>query len=234
MRRNVFRCLIVCAALAGANVAKSEPPAPPAAAQSAPETVESIDVKPGDRWTYHLYDDITGEFKSTQGFTVTEVRDGTFTVQATGTPANSTQTTKSLYVFDDKWNLLQDAVWKRTPGSPSSGLRIPLEVGAQWETKTTIAKHDPEVNSETFATSKVTGRETVALRSGASYEVFRIEVVERESSPGAFDVHENKWSIWFAPAVNRYVMRTLESRTNGRLSGKYTEFLVSYTRRKEW
>ena len=37
--------------------------------------------------------------------------------------------------FDETWGLLDDGVWTRKVGDPVTGVRLPLKVGAKWETR---------------------------------------------------------------------------------------------------
>ena len=78
--------------LATAGRAAERRAAKPDAPKIAP-VVESIPVKPGDRWTYRWVDDITGESKSYQTYTLTEIKDGAFSVAITMIPIGQGQPT---------------------------------------------------------------------------------------------------------------------------------------------
>ena len=109
-----------------------------------PPVVDSIPVKPGDRWTYRWIDDIIGETKSYQTYTLTEIKDGAFSVAITVSPVGQSQPTTGLHVFDENWGLLDDGVWSRKVGDPVTGVRLPLKVGAKWEAHFTASRKNPD------------------------------------------------------------------------------------------
>jgi hypothetical protein len=86
--------------------------------------VDKIDVGPGDHWTYQAIDDITDRTKFAADYAVTEIRGKTGSVQSAFTRYGQNITDTSLEVFDEDWDLLQDPVWTRKPGEPSTGIRL--------------------------------------------------------------------------------------------------------------
>jgi hypothetical protein len=111
-RRGALQRAAFCLAaslLATAGRAASEGESRPDSSKVAP-VVDSIPVKPGDRWTYRWVDDITGEAKSYQTYTLTEIKDGAFSVAVNATPIGQGQPTSGLHVYDESWNLLDDGV----------------------------------------------------------------------------------------------------------------------------
>jgi hypothetical protein len=197
-----------------------------------PPIVESIPVKPGDRWTYRWIDDITGETKSYQTYTLTEIKDGAFSVAITATPVGQGLPTTALHVFDESWGLLDDGVWTRKVGDPVTGVRLPLKVGARWETHFVASRKNPDRESTIDATSVVTAFEEVSFRFGLTYDAFKIETNETITTPGG-PVATVKVDLWYAPAVNRYVKRVVEARANDRLQSRSIENLTEYRRRRE-
>jgi len=201
-------------------------------ARKNPPVVETIPVKPGDRWTYRWIDDITGETKSYQSYTLTEIKDGAFTVAITVAPVGQGLPTTALHVFDESWGLLDDGVWTRKSGDPVTGVRLPLKVGARWETHFTASRKNPDRESTIDATSVVTAFEEVSLRFGLTYDAFKIETNETVTTMGS-PVATVKVDLWYAPAVNRYVKRVVEARSNDRLQSRSVEMLTEYRRRRE-
>jgi hypothetical protein len=198
-----------------------------------PPVVDSIPVKPGDRWTYRWIDDITGETKSYQTYTLTEIKDGAFSVAITASPVGQGQPTVGLHVYDENWGLLDDGVWSRKVGDPVTGVRLPLKVGAKWETHFTASRKNPDRESAIDATSVVTAYEEVSFRFGLTYDAFKIETNETVTAVGGGPSATLKVTLWYAPAVNRYVKRVIESRTNDRLQSRTIEALTDYKRRHE-
>jgi len=219
--------------LAPAGRAAGEEEARPDAPKVAP-VVDSIPVKPGDRWTYRWVDDITGEAKSYQTYTLTEIKDGAFSVAVAATPIGQGQPTSGLHVYDESWNLLDDGVWTRKIGDPVSGVRLPLKLGATWDTHFTASRKNPDRDSSIDATSVVTGYEEVSFRFGLTYDAFKIETNETIApASGGGPSATLKVTLWYAPAVNRYVKRIVEARTNDRLQSRIIESLTEYKRRHE-
>jgi hypothetical protein len=213
---------------------RSEPPPQDQHAPDIKTAVDKIDVKPGDRWTYQVIDDVTGDTKSTTVHTVTEIRNNTFTVQSIFTPYGQSVSTTTLQVFDDQWNLLEDPLWTRHPADPSTGIKLPLKVGAEWKTKfISTRKTPPEAHLSGEAISKVLAYEPVTLRFN-TYDAFKIEVIEALTNSAAPSSNVTiKSTMWFAPSVSRYVKRITEARINDRLQSRNIELLTAYTRRHE-
>lgn len=196
--------------------------------------VDKIDVKPGDRWTYQVIDDVTGDTKSTAVHTVTEIRNKTFSVQSVFTPYGQSVGTTTLQVFDDQWKLLEDSIWTRDPADPSTGIQLPLKVGAQWKTHfITTKKTPPEAHLNVEAITKVVAYEPVMLKFN-TYDAFKLEVNEALTNSAApSSVITIKSTMWFAPSVNRYVKRMTEARVNDRLQSRNLELLTVYARRHD-
>ena len=196
--------------------------------------VDSIPVQPGDRWTYRWVDDITGEAKSYQTYTLTEIKDGAFSVAITATPIGQGLPTSGLHVYDESWGLLDDGVWTRKVGDPVTGVRLPLKLGATWDTHFTASRKNPDRDSVIDATSVVTAYEEVSFRFGLTYDAFKIETNESVApASGGGPSATLKVTLWYAPAVNRYVKRVVEARTNDRLQSRIIESLTEYKRRHE-
>jgi len=202
---------------------------------AAAPVIDKIDVRPGDRWTYQVIDDITGETKSTVVHTVTELKDKTYSVQSTFTPYGQSVGTSTLQVFDEDWNLLEDQVWTQNPANPSTGVQLPLKLGAQWKVHLTSSrKTPPESHFNVDATATVLAYEPVILKFNKTYDAFKLEVDETLTNSAApSSVVTSKATMWFAPSVNRYVKRILETRVNDRLQSRGIETLINYARRHD-
>lgn len=197
--------------------------------------LDKIDVKPGDRWSYQVIDDVTGETKSNTVHTLTEIRDKTYSVQSAFTRYGQNATTTSLQIFDENWNLLEDQTWSRKPADPSTGIHLPLKVGAQWKTHSNlIRKSPPESHFRVDAVTTVLAYEPVLLKFNKTYDAFKLETNETLSSTASpSQVVTIKVTTWFAPSVNRYVKRITESRVNDRLQSRNIELLTAYARRHD-
>jgi hypothetical protein len=226
---------------AGAALAQNATPTPqssePATDQKAEaeKVVTSIDVKPGDNWVYQVYNGITGELKWTAHYTVTEINGNTFSVAyGTETPNGTIGGGgDALNVFDNTWNILEDSNWKWSVPDPRSGIVLPLKVGAEWSVKYVASNKNSNVLLTATATLRVVSKGSVTLRSGAAYDAYKIETVERATFSSTANKYEFKYTEWYAPTVNRYVKWTNETRIDGRLTSIYEENFTSYTRRSE-
>lgn len=216
-------------------VARAEDPAAgkPADATAPAPVVERLDVKPGDRWTYQSVDDVSGETKGSITFTLTEIRDRTFSVQFAFTPNGQNFTNTSLHVFDDAWNLLDDQTWTRAPGDPATGVRLPLKLGDVWRRDYVANRKTPNVTINVSSASSVAAYEPVMLRFNRSYDAYRIETLQAWVGGPNGAANTTKITMWYAPAVNRYVKRILETRVNDRLQSRTIETLTNYARRRE-
>ena len=225
----------------GAALAQNATPTPESSEPTADKQTEaekvvtSIDVKPGDNWVYQVYNGITGELRWTAHYTVTEINGNTFSV-AYGTEMPSGAIGgggDALNVFDNNWNIVEDYNWKWSVPDPRSGIILPLKVGTEWSTKYVASNKDSNVLLTATTTSRVVSWGSVKLRSGSTYDVYKIETVEHAAFSNTSNKYEFKYTEWYAPIVNRYVKWTNETRIEGRLTSIYEEDFTSYTRRTE-
>lgn len=97
-------------------------PDPAAQTAGAAPLVTALDVKPGDRWVYDVYDDITGDFKLTSIQTVSEVKDKSYSLLISGSlTVPQVSGAPVLSIYDAGWNLLEDSLWRCRPGDPLIG-----------------------------------------------------------------------------------------------------------------
>jgi len=74
------------------------------------------------------------------------------------------------------------------------------------------------------------GVERVDLPNGRTVDALKIEFFERPSAMRyRFELHVVEW---FAPEINRYVRREIESRLAGEVTESTTETLQDYVRRR--
>lgn len=219
---------VVCL-LAGntlARGAEGDAPAPAAAADPKP-VIAMQEPLPGDFWTYEVRDEIGGTIKRLRKNLVTEVTPAEISVRYS-TPGKGGE---GLNVFDRSWNLKNSGPWKYQPND-GTGIRSPLKVGDSWS----FSGDDVNAGKGNFwkrtGRSKVVGQETVTTRAG-TFETFKIETT-LSSRPTNDPTHkmEVATQTWYAPAIGRWVKRTLVSRTNGHLKTNNTVELVEYGRKQ--
>jgi len=194
--------------------------------------VTSIDVKPGDRWVLSITDDITGDLVRTLTMTVTENQGGTVTAQNSYVEANAAAGSLprvNTYTFDQSWNTISDGVWSWKPSAPA-GIKLPLKLGAQWTTKTTVSRQGPNLSYTLTGTAKVTSWDHITLPSGLEYDAYRIEITTR-ARQNPQRLVESKSTFWYAPDVDHVIWRIEENRLNGHLTDRLVQSLTEYKRR---
>jgi hypothetical protein len=232
----MLRCLTLAtiSLLAAGNLAsaqtapgESSPPASSPAVES-PSTVEPMeDPQTGDHWTYELRDDITGDVKSTIANTVTDVSANEIGIRssALGSPGFGFQT------FDRSWNVINNnGTWRFTPND-GTGIRAPLSIGKSWSIKSTDLNSAAGVSLKRTGTSKVTAKENVTTRAG-TFETFKIETsYQTQNSSDPTKKFQIEQQVWYAPAIDHWVKRTILARSEGKIRDKSTIELVEYGRR---
>ena len=121
--------------------------------------------------------------------------------------------------------------WQYKPhGGP--GIRLPLEVGKEWRYE--YFEINPLTNAKFKSSSvtKISGRETVATPAG-SFEAFKIERQARAFNIAAPSIiTETQAVLWYAPAVNHWVRRTVVTRVNKRTRENMSEELTAFHRKQ--
>ena len=214
--------LTIANALSVQTAASQSPPA--VESPGGPEPMEEAQL--GDRWTYELRDEITGEVKSTITNTVTDVSAAEISIR-TGILGNSTS---GYLTYDRSWNATMNGAWRYSPND-GTGARAPLTVGKTWPIKATDSNSTAGVSWKRTGTAKVAAQESVTTRAG-TFDTFRIEAsfqIQNANDP------TKKWQIvqqtWYAPAINHWVKRTYASRSEGRVRERNIVELVEYGRR---
>jgi hypothetical protein len=195
-----------------------------AAAEVAEPATELPNVHQGDKWVYQTTDDITGEKKPEISFVVTELNDTQIFVRATKTGAPGTQ----FIVYDKNWNLLSDDVWRKIPND-GTGVRPPLSVGQEWRSKMQAQNLKTGSNFSDTTKSKIVGEEKVVTKAG-TFDAFKT-VMEIERVPIADPARHTEFTltIWYAPAANRYIKRSVVQKQGGHLRDSSTQELVQYS-----
>jgi hypothetical protein len=198
---------------------------PPALwAQSPGETGGSPRV--GDRYTYNMKDEITGEPKIGYIAVVTEVSDKEIVTSVSNPGRNASQ----VVVLDRDLNRIDDSTWKFKPNN-AQGIRPPLAVGKTWRFEFDSRNTQSGAAFRTTGVSKVVAQETVTTPAG-TFETFKIERHQSEYNTIAQSrITEVDSVIWYAPKINRWVRRTFVTRFDKRLRSSTSEELAEYHRK---
>ena len=94
------------------------------------QTADPGPIRVGDRWSYDIKDEVTGDLKHAVTLVVAEIGQKEITTRASVRGNNRPIT----IVFDPGWGRIDDGNWKHRP-SDLFGIRTPLEVGKQWRSE---------------------------------------------------------------------------------------------------
>jgi hypothetical protein len=194
-------------------------------AACAAHAAEPEPVRVGDRWSYDVKDDLTGDLRQSVTVVVVEVGDKEITTRATIRGRDRPQT----MVFDYDWGRIDDGVWKLSPGG--IGIRKPLLVGNEWRSDAN-AMHIPSgVAFRASGVAKVIKQEQVTTPAG-TFETYQVDATVRLVNTRD-QTKSSTWTFvyWYAPAVNRWVKRKTEARYEGRLRDSNIEELTEYSRK---
>ena len=207
----------------------------PSQESEATKVVTAIDIKPGDTWVYNTYNEITGELRWTATYIITEMKEKTVIVQYSTVTPRGQHSGEELQIYDDNWNLVErtSTIKFDFPSASMGGLHFPLKVGTEWASKYRSINEKTAAIFSGTSLSKVVAREPVILRSGESYDTYKIETIEQYTSAANSKKSENKTTSWFAQDVNKYVKLIYERRVGGRLLSSDKHELVSYRRRAD-
>jgi hypothetical protein len=176
--------------------------------------------------TYELYDDISGNLKSTFTATITDVSGSDISVR-TSVIGNSNV---GFVNYDRSWNRTSNDPWRFTPND-GSGIRPPLAVGKTWSVKANDFNGSAGVGQRRSVTSKVVAQESVTTKAG-TFETFKIETsFELQSSKDPTRKAQDLWQTWYAPSIDHWVKQTSVFRSDGRVRSKTSTELVEYGRR---
>jgi hypothetical protein len=231
MLRRTFLVTFGLLASAGSLSAQTAPNASPPTTSSpaaeqpnSPEPMEEAQL--GDRWTYEIRDDISGDVKSTITNTVTDVTASEISTRL----AQLGNSNSGYQTFDRSWNMMDNGTWRYTPND-GTGIRAPLTVGKTWSFKSTDVNSTAGFSVKRTGTSKVVGQESVTTRAG-TFDTFKIETsYQMQNANDPTKKYQVTQQTWYAPAINHWVKRAYASRSDGRARDKSTIELVEYGRR---
>jgi hypothetical protein len=116
------------------------------------QTADLTGVRSGDRWTYEVTDEQTGDLKQTSTVEVISVSDKEITSRVTTRGAAH----PIQVVYDKSWNRLDDSIWKYRP-SDGSGVPTPVEVGKSWRFDSKATHFQSDAAMRITGQSKVVG-----------------------------------------------------------------------------
>ncbi|WFU81567.1 hypothetical protein QA645_02135 [Bradyrhizobium sp. CIAT3101] len=216
-------CLLVASTSAWAADDATATPSAPAAAKPVTAMEEPLQ---GDFWTFELRDEISGKITAVRTHLVTEVSPSEISIRVT----TQGKETEGMIVFDRSWNVKTSGEWKYQPGD-GSGIHTPLKVGDSWSFSADDVNNAKGYIWKRSGRSKVVGQETVTTKAG-TFETYKIEATYlRRPTNDPTRKNDITTVVWYAPAIDHWVKRSLASRANGHLLLNNTFELVEYGRK---
>lgn len=194
--------------------------------QAAAQTADVAGVLPGDRWTYEVTDEITGDVKETTTVNVVSVSDNEIVTRVTERGASR----PIQVVYDRNWNRVDDDVWKYRP-SDGSGIPTPLELGKEWRFDSKATQFHSGTAMRITGRAKVVAQEKITTEAG-TFDTFKVESSSRQVNAND-QTKDAKVSatLWYAPSINRWVRKTYKLQIEGRMRSSGTEELADYSRK---
>jgi hypothetical protein len=189
------------------------------------QTADSGPLRVGDRWSYDIKDEATGDLRHAVTVVLIDINDKEITTRATIKGKDRSQT----MVFDPDWGRIDDGRWKLRPSG--IGIKMPLEVGKEWRSDANAMNLQSGIAFRASGIAKVMGEEKVTTPAG-TFETYRVNTTVRLVNTRD-QTKSSTWMFesWYAPSVNRWVKRKTEERSEGRVRDSYVEELTEYSRK---
>jgi len=194
------------------------------AGHCAAQAVDPGAVRVGDRWSYDVKDDQTGDLRQAFTVVVAEITPKEITTRVSVKGKDRPQT----MVFDHDWGRIDDGLFKLRPAG--IGIRKPLQVGQEWRSDANAINLQTGHTFRASGAAKVAAQEQMTVPAG-TFDTFRIDTTVRlVNTKDQTKSHTYTFAFWYAPAVNRWVKRKMEWRFEGRLRDSTSDELTEYSR----
>jgi hypothetical protein len=191
----------------------------------AEETTAPDDVRVGDRWSYDVKDDTTGDLRRAITYVAIEITDKEITTRVMERGKDRPNTV----VFSREWGRIDNGIWQTRPSG--YGIKKPLEINKEWRNEASARNLKTGVSLRVSVAAKVAGQEKITTTAG-EFDTFRIEAKVREvNTKDQTKSSTITETTWYAPTINRWVKRKTETRAEGRLRDSVSEELTEYTRK---
>jgi|SRR5262245_37870942 hypothetical protein len=189
------------------------------------QAVDPGPIRVGDRWSYEIKDGLTGDLRPATTVMVIDVNDKEITTRVAVGGRDRRQT----MVYDVDWGRIDDGAWKLRP--PGIGIKKPLQIGKEWRSDANGVHLQSGVTFRAEGVAKVVQQEQVTTPAG-TFDTFRVDMTVRMINTKD-QTRSQTWTfvVWYAPAVNRWVKKTSEWRSEGRLRDSFSEELTEYSRK---
>jgi hypothetical protein len=195
------------------------------AGHCAAQAVDPGPVRVGDRWSYNISDDLTGDLRQAVTLVVVETTEKEITTRVSVKGKDRPQT----MVFDHDWGRIDDGLFKLRPAG--IGIRKPLQIGKEWRSDANAINLQTGHTFRASGAAKVAAQEQMKVPAG-TFDTFRVDTTVRlVNTKDQTKSHTYTFVFWYAPAINRWVKRKTEWRFEGRLRDSTSDELTEYSRR---
>jgi len=192
--------------------------------------IDGVDAARGDEWIYLAQDSLTGATLSEIDVVVVERQADKIDVRIRVTDPNSGAVRTGAATFDSFWRREPDDIGPGDGTQDSWGVRPNLQVGDEWDCNFQRQLNGGPIMMGWIGHGEALGVERVELPNGRTVDALKIEFFERPSvARYRFEMHVVEW---FAPEINRYVRREIETRLAGEITESTTEILQDYVQRR--
>jgi hypothetical protein len=109
-------------------------------------------------------------------------------------------------------------------------MKKPFQIGKEWRWDVNARNLRDGSAWRTTGVAKVVGQEKVTVGAG-TFDTYRVDAKGRQISASDQRASIVSHVFWYAPAINRWVKRTFEARSEGRLRDSVSEELTAYSRK---
>jgi hypothetical protein len=192
--------------------------------------IDGVDAGRGDEWIYLTQDSLTGAALSQIDVVIAERNADKIEVRIRVTDPNTGAVRTGAATFDAFWRRMPDDIGPGEGKQDSWGVRPGLKVGDDWNYDFERQLNGGPIRMRWIGHGEALGVERVELPNGRTVDALKIEFFERPSvARYRFEMHVVEW---FAPEINRYVRREIETRLAGEITESTTEILQDYVQRR--
>lgn len=192
---------------------------------SAAQAEDPGPVRVGDRWSYDIKDDATGDLRHAVTVIVVEITDKEITTRVSMKGKDRPQ----AVIFDLNWGSIDNGTWQYRPSG--IGINKPLQIGKEWRSEANLKNLQTGVALRNSGVAKVAAQEQVTTPAG-TFETYRVEAKVRQvQTRDQTKAATITVTSWYAPSINRWVKRKYELRAEGRVRDSYLEELTDYSRK---
>jgi len=190
----------------------------------AAQTVDPGPIRVGDRWSYDVKDDLTGDLRRAVTVVVGDVNDKEITTRVSVRGKDRPLT----MVYDLDWGRIDDGAWRLRPSG--IGIKKPLEVGKEWRSDANAINLRSGVTFRASGVAKIVAQERLTTPAG-TFDTFRVDMTVRLVNTKD-QTRSETWTfvVWYAPEVNRWIKKKSEWRSEGRLRDSFSDELTEYSR----